>query len=151
MEQQYGFKKTGKQIRERYINKLDPNIKKVAWTTEEDQIILDSFLEIGAKWSQISCKLNGRSENMVKNRFYSHIKRYYLGQVEIGNNNNDNNTNKNSKEIKDYSEDASENKNDKKSKNKNQSVEKSNQQDNTKLTVNVQNNLQKNRNFAVAP
>ena len=26
--------KTGKQIRERYINKLDPNIKKYPWTKD---------------------------------------------------------------------------------------------------------------------
>lgn len=32
--------KTGKQIRERYINKLDPNIKKYAWTREEDYILI---------------------------------------------------------------------------------------------------------------
>jgi myb proto-oncogene protein len=32
--------KTGKQIRERYINKLDPNIKKYSWTKEEDYILI---------------------------------------------------------------------------------------------------------------
>ena len=32
--------KTGKQIRERYINKLDPNIKKHPWTKEEDIVLI---------------------------------------------------------------------------------------------------------------
>ena len=32
--------KTGKQIRERYINKLDPKIKVDEWTDEEDKLIL---------------------------------------------------------------------------------------------------------------
>ncbi|EGR29449.1 myb-like DNA-binding domain protein [Ichthyophthirius multifiliis] len=56
--------KTGKQIRERYINKLDPMIHKQAWTEKEDQIILDSYITKGPKWSFISSKLDGRSENM---------------------------------------------------------------------------------------
>jgi hypothetical protein len=32
--------KNGKQIRERFINKLDPRIKKEEWSEEEDQRIL---------------------------------------------------------------------------------------------------------------
>lgn len=47
-------KRTGKQIRERYINKLDPNIKRDKWTAEEDSIIIAKFHEVGAKWSEIS-------------------------------------------------------------------------------------------------
>lgn len=70
--------KTGKQVRERYINKLDPTIKRCPWTEEEDQKILDMFLEQGPKWSAISNELQGRPENTVKNRFYSHISRIYL-------------------------------------------------------------------------
>ena len=32
--------KTGKQIRERFINKLDPKIKKDEWDDEEDRKII---------------------------------------------------------------------------------------------------------------
>lgn len=32
--------KNGKQIRERYINKLDPRIKREDWSEEEDKQIL---------------------------------------------------------------------------------------------------------------
>lgn len=32
--------KNGKQIRERFINKLDPKINKDDWTEEEDKMIL---------------------------------------------------------------------------------------------------------------
>ena len=32
--------KTGKQIRERFINKLDPKIKTEEWTDDEDKLIL---------------------------------------------------------------------------------------------------------------
>jgi len=84
--------KTGKQVRERYINKLDPTIKRTPWSEEEDQKILDMFLEQGAKWSAISNELKGRPENTVKNRFYSHISRIYLSEESayLSNKNNDN-------------------------------------------------------------
>lgn len=35
--------KTGKQIRERFINKLDPKIKNEEWTDEEDRMILKYY------------------------------------------------------------------------------------------------------------
>lgn len=43
--------KTGKQIRERFINKLDPKIKKEDWTDEEDRKIIELYSELGRKWS----------------------------------------------------------------------------------------------------
>ncbi|CAD8049394.1 unnamed protein product [Paramecium sonneborni] len=72
--------KSGKQIRERYLNKLDPNINWQAWTKDEDEIILTVFKQHGPKWSIASKQLKGRPENTVKNRFYSYIRRVCLGQ-----------------------------------------------------------------------
>jgi myb proto-oncogene protein len=43
--------KNGKQIRERFINKLDPRIKKEDWSEEEDHKILELYSKIGSKWS----------------------------------------------------------------------------------------------------
>lgn len=71
--------RTGKQVRERFLNKLDPKISRNPFTEEEDRIILEEYKRIGKKWSEISKSLNGRPENAVKNRFYSHIKRKILG------------------------------------------------------------------------
>ncbi|CAD8045875.1 unnamed protein product [Paramecium sonneborni] len=71
---------TGKQARDRYINKLDQSINKQPWTYEEDMFILDQYINNGPKWTKISNHLNGRPENHVKNRFYSYIKRKYLGE-----------------------------------------------------------------------
>jgi len=65
----------GKQVRDRYINILDPEINKGLWTVEEDKIIIKEYNTIGPKWSRISQKLKGRPENMVKNRWYSHIRK----------------------------------------------------------------------------
>lgn len=69
--------KNGKQIRERFINKLDPKIKKEEWTEEEDRKILELYSSIGSKWSEISKHLPGRPENKIKNRFYSYIQKNY--------------------------------------------------------------------------
>ena len=67
--------RTGKQVRDRFINKLNPNINHSPWNEEEDKILIKFYYQIGPKWSEISKKLNGRPENMVKNRFYSFIKK----------------------------------------------------------------------------
>ena len=69
--------KNGKQIRERFINKLDPKIKKEDWTEEEDKKILELYSRIGSKWSEISKSIPGRPENKIKNRFYSFIQKNY--------------------------------------------------------------------------
>jgi len=71
--------RTGKQIRDRYLNKLKPNIKKGDWTEEEDQLLIKLYEQMGHKWSKISTFLPGRTEGMVKNRFHSHIKKRLLG------------------------------------------------------------------------
>ncbi|CAD8099176.1 unnamed protein product [Paramecium sonneborni] len=68
-----------KQIRERYINKIDPEINTGPWTESEDATIIKLYKEYGGKWSIISSHLKGRPENMVKNRFYCYIRRVYLG------------------------------------------------------------------------
>lgn len=70
-----GGHRTGKQVRERYLNKLDPKIKKTPWADYEDQIIIRNYQKIGKKWSEISKKLEGRPENTVKNRFYSCLRK----------------------------------------------------------------------------
>ncbi|CAD8196571.1 unnamed protein product [Paramecium pentaurelia] len=70
--------KTSKQIRERFINKLNPQIKFEPFTEEEDHIILKAYQEIGSKWTKIQDLLIGRPENMIKNRFYSYLRQKYL-------------------------------------------------------------------------
>lgn len=67
--------RNGKQIRDRYINILDPNINKSGWTRQEDRLILQEVGTNGPHWSEISKKLEGRPENRVKNRFYAVLKK----------------------------------------------------------------------------
>jgi hypothetical protein len=39
--------RSGKQCRERYMNQLDPGIRRAPWTDEENRIIVDAQAKIG--------------------------------------------------------------------------------------------------------
>lgn len=67
--------RTGKQVRDRYLNKLRPNIRCGDWSIEEDELVVSLCKEIGNRWSLIATHLPGRTEAQVKNRYYSHIKK----------------------------------------------------------------------------
>lgn len=67
-----------KQCRERWINHLDPNLKKGSWTDEEDLQLLKELSQRGKKWSEIAKTLPGRTENSVKNRWISLLRKYKL-------------------------------------------------------------------------
>mmetsp|Transcript_6093 Transcript_6093/g.12408 ORF Transcript_6093/g.12408 Transcript_6093/m.12408 type:complete len:698 (+) Transcript_6093:757-2850(+) len=61
----------GKQCRERWVNHLDPDLRKDPWSEEEDRILLEQQGRLGNKWREIAAYLPGRSENSVKNRWNS--------------------------------------------------------------------------------
>lgn len=67
--------RTGKQVRERWLNHLSPNVVKRPWSVEEDELIVDMHLKVGNCWSRIAKMMKGRSDNSVKNRFYTTLKR----------------------------------------------------------------------------
>ncbi|CEM21424.1 unnamed protein product [Vitrella brassicaformis CCMP3155] len=65
--------RTGKQCRERWMNHLDPHVKKGEWTEGEDYHIFKMVMDHGNRWADIARTMPGRTDNSVKNRFNSAI------------------------------------------------------------------------------
>lgn len=53
---------------------LEPG-EKMPWTEEDDKKLFIFFKKYGSKWSNIAKKFRNRTENQVKNRFYSTLRR----------------------------------------------------------------------------
>jgi hypothetical protein len=66
--------RTPKQCRERWHNHLNPDIRKGAFSPEEDEIIARNQATLGNKWAEIARFLPGRTDTLVKNRWNSSLK-----------------------------------------------------------------------------
>ena len=55
--------------------KGDSPVFRVQWTPDEDELVKELVRELGTKWSEIVKHLPGRTDNGIKNRFYSNIRR----------------------------------------------------------------------------
>jgi hypothetical protein len=66
--------RTSKQCRERWFDRLAPDLKKGPFEPWEDHIVINKQREYGNKWAAIAGCLQGRSAASVKNRWYSGLK-----------------------------------------------------------------------------
>jgi len=67
--------RSGKQCRERWFNNLNPEVRKGNWTKAEDELIFQLYQKYGSSWSKIAKYVSGRTENSIKNRFYSTLRK----------------------------------------------------------------------------
>lgn len=67
--------RTGKQCRERFKNHLDPKLDHSEWTPEDDQKLIQLHEQLGNSWTKIAMHFEGRTDNSIKNRWNSTLKK----------------------------------------------------------------------------
>eukprot|EP00580_Thalassiosira_gravida_P013873 CAMPEP_0201682298 /NCGR_PEP_ID=MMETSP0494-20130426/51547_1 /ASSEMBLY_ACC=CAM_ASM_000839 /TAXON_ID=420259 /ORGANISM="Thalassiosira gravida, Strain GMp14c1" /LENGTH=992 /DNA_ID=CAMNT_0048166055 /DNA_START=613 /DNA_END=3591 /DNA_ORIENTATION=+ len=65
--------RVGKQVRDRWVNHLNPAINHLPFSREDDLLLWEGHRILGKRWVEISSKYfkGTRSENHIKNRWYS--------------------------------------------------------------------------------
>jgi len=65
--------RVGKQIRDRWVNHLNPNINHLPFSKDDDLLLWEGHQQVGKRWVEIATKFfkGSRSENHIKNRWYS--------------------------------------------------------------------------------
>ena len=69
--------RTGKQIRDRYVNCIDENRKNFNFTLKDDRKIKKLYPIYGNNWNTIASFLPGKTGEMVRNRFISKYAKWF--------------------------------------------------------------------------
>ncbi|XP_024968960.1 transcription factor GAMYB-like [Cynara cardunculus var. scolymus] len=70
-----GLSRCGKSCRLRWANHLRPDLKKGAFTPEEERRIIELHAKMGNKWARMAVELPGRTDNEIKNFWNTRTKR----------------------------------------------------------------------------
>ncbi|KAA8520246.1 hypothetical protein F0562_014502 [Nyssa sinensis] len=85
-----GLQRCGKSCRLRWINYLRPDLKRGAFSLQEEELIIHLHSILGNRWSQIAARLPGRTDNEIKNFWNSTIKKRLKNNTSTPSQNNSN-------------------------------------------------------------
>ena len=76
------YGRSGKQCREHWSNCLNPKVIRGEWTYEEDYLIMQFYEKYNGSWKKMIGLFKGRTENSIKNRFYSQLRKIAMKNID---------------------------------------------------------------------